>query len=265
MHAATVDHGLRSESAEEARFAARICADRDIPHDIIPVEVAEGNLQAEARRARYAALAEWAEQAGLAAVLTAHHADDQAETLLMRLNRGSGVFGLAGVRVRGIIPGSDIPVLRPLLGWRKAELEKIVADAGIVPVRDPSNNDSRFDRARIRKALAEADWLDAPAIAASAANLADAAEAVDWAARREWEECVEEKGEAFLYCPSAPFAVQLRVLTRLVGRLGGEPRERALARIVRDLAVGESANIAGALLERTRDGWRVTKEPPRSA
>jgi tRNA(Ile)-lysidine synthase len=93
------------------------------------------------------------EREGLDALATAHHADDQAETLLARLNRGSGVAGLAGVRARGIVPGTRLPLIRPLLGWRRADLGEVVAAAGLTPVQDPSNSDDRFDRARIRKAL----------------------------------------------------------------------------------------------------------------
>ncbi|MEQ1639906.1 MAG: tRNA lysidine(34) synthetase TilS, partial [Novosphingobium sp.] len=170
--AATVDHGLRAESAAEAGFVADVCARLGVPHAILQVELAKGNVQAEARAARYAALAGWIAAAGLAALATAHHADDQAETLLLRLNRGSGVAGLAGVRAKGLIPGTRLPLLRPVLGWRRAELAKLVA--GLDAVQDPSNTDDRFDRARLRKALAGVDWLDASALAQSAAHLADA-------------------------------------------------------------------------------------------
>ena len=101
MEAATVDHGLRPDAADEAAEVARVCAMLGVPHATLAVTVPEGNVQNEARTARYAALAEWMARQGLAALLTAHHADDQAETLLLRLNRASGVAGLAGVREGG--------------------------------------------------------------------------------------------------------------------------------------------------------------------
>src|SRR5690606_21301927 len=208
---ATVNHGLRPEAAQECELVARHCKARGLPCTILEVQVAPGNVQERAREARYAALAEWARGRGLGAVATAHHADDQAETLLMRLNRGSGVAGLAGVRERGLVPGGELPLIRPLLGFRRGELRKVVDRAGLVSALDPSNADNRFDRARIRKALTTSDWIDPQALAASAAHLAAADEALDWAAAREWDERVTVTSEAIRYRPVAPRAVAMRV------------------------------------------------------
>ena len=141
-------------------MVAELCAAYGIPHRILPVRLARGNLHDKARAARYAAMAKWMQERGLAALATAHHADDQAETFLMRLNRGSGVPGLAGVRARGTVPGTQLALLRPLLGWRREELAGIVARSGLEPAQDPSNDDPKYDRARIREALKTADWSD---------------------------------------------------------------------------------------------------------
>lgn len=257
--AATVDHGLREEAAAEAAMVSRLCRTLEVPHAVLTVEVAGGNLQDRARSARYAALEEWASGAGLGAIATAHHADDQAETLVMRLNRGSGVAGLAGVRARGTVPGSDRPLIRPLLRWRRSELEEVCRSAGIEPVRDPSNADDRFDRVRIRKALTEAGWIDPAAWAASAAHLADADQAIDWAAEHEWNTCVEHSGASLRYTPSAPRAVRLRVLARAVRDLGGNPRGGELARL--DAAGG--GTLAGVLARREGSTWVLAKESAR--
>ena len=262
--AATVDHGLRSASAGEAAMVARACAGLGIPHAIVAVAVGPGNVQAQARVARYAALADWAAAAGLAALATAHHADDQAETLLLRLNRGSGVAGLAGVRARGLVPGTQLPLLRPLLGFRRADLAEVVTAAGFEPVSDPSNFDDQFDRARLRKALAGADWLDVSALAASAAHLADADAALAWAAQREWTECVRPAPLGLTYRPQAPRAVALRVLARIVRELDGEePRGSAVARLFDRLLARDTASIGNLVARATLDGWSFTKAPQR--
>jgi tRNA(Ile)-lysidine synthase len=264
VSAATVDHGLRAESPDEAAMVARLCAGLDIPHATLKVSLDPGNLQSQARAARYAALAGWVEAEGLAALLTAHHADDQAETLLLRLGRGSGVAGLAGVRAKGQVPGTRLPLLRPLLGWRRSELGEMIDAAGWHAAQDPSNTDDRFDRARIRKAIAGADWLDVPALALSAANLADADAALDWAAAREWKECVVKAPMGLTYRPQAPRAVALRVISRIVRELDGEDaRGSAVARLFESLLARQPASIGGLVARVTHEGWSFAKAPTR--
>ncbi len=264
IEAATVDHGLRPASVQEAADVAALCLRLSVPHEVLTVEVAAGNVQAQARHARYAALAGWIERRSLGALATGHHADDQAETLLLRLTRASGAAGLAGTRARGLVPDTAVPLLRPLLGWRRAELAGVVIQAGVVPVQDPSNEDDRYDRARLRKALASADWLDVPAIAESASHLADADAALDWAARREWRESVSRSGLGLVYRPQAPRAVALRVLTRIVVELGGEePRGGAIARLFDTLVAKRPASIGDLVVRPTPEGWSFTRAPKR--
>ena len=245
-------------------MVGRVCAGLGVPHAVLAVQLAAGNLQAEARTARYTALAEWARGAGLAALATAHHADDQAETVLLRLNRGSGAAGLAGVRARGLVPGSSIPLLRPLLDYRRAELAVVVEAAGIEPAQDPSNENDRFDRARLRKKLSAADWLDVPALATSAAHLADADAALEWTAQREWSECVILAPMGMIYRPQAPKAVALRVLARIVRELDGKnPRGSAVARLFDSLLARETASIGNLVARATSEGWIFTKAAQR--
>src|SRR5918996_1752118 len=121
IEAATVDHGFRPEARDEAATVAGICGKLGVPHTIL---TARGNdvpttaIQERARRERYRLLGYWAEERGLGGLATAHHADDQAETLLMRLSRGSGVGGLGGTRRKRAL-SEDVLLLRPLLSWRK--------------------------------------------------------------------------------------------------------------------------------------------------
>jgi tRNA(Ile)-lysidine synthase len=263
---ASVDHGLREGSAGEAAEVARVCAVRGIPHETLNVTVAAaGNLQANARDARYHALASWLRRRGLGVLATGHHADDQAETLLMRLARGAGVRGLAAMRAVSPLPGSpDLALVRPLLGWRRAELAGVVAAAGLAAAQDPSNRAERFERVRMRRALGAADWLDPAALAASAANLADADDALEWAARREWADGVEQAIAMWTYRPSAPRAVRLRVLERIVAEHGGGvPRGSDLVRWLEALEQGGAATLAGVKGDGRRLPWRFTAAPAR--
>jgi tRNA(Ile)-lysidine synthase len=263
--AATVDHGLRPENAQEAAAVARLCAELGVRHATLPVRLDAGNVQSAARRARYAALAEWAQDRDLAAVATAHHADDQAETLIMRLNRASGVAGLAGVRSRGSIPGTPIGLIRPLLAWRRTELGAIVAHAQVGAAQDPSNADDRFDRARLRKALAGADWLDVPAIAESAAHLADADAALAWSAELEFGARVKRDPFGMTYRPFAPKAIALRVVARIVTELDEAPRGRAIARLFDALVAGQPASIGALVVRPNAGGWSFARAPARKA
>ncbi|MBA3512260.1 tRNA lysidine(34) synthetase TilS, partial [Sphingomonas sp.] len=215
VEAATVDHALRPESRAEAETVAALCERIGVPHDILTVEWRQApgrNLQARAREARYETLGDWAVRRGLLAVATAHHLDDQAETLLMRLARGAGVGGLGATRAsRPLVKG--VRLVRPLLGWRKAELAALVASAGVKPVDDPSNRDSRHDRVRMREWLKRADWANPERLAASAAWLNEADEALDWALAPLAEERVTREGADLVVDPSGiPRELQRRLL-----------------------------------------------------
>ena len=268
--AATVDHGLRAESAGEAAWVARLCAERGIEHALLAAPLPDragrtANLSARARALRYRLLADHATRTGAARIATAHHADDQAETLVMRLNRGAGIAGLAGIRARS---GA---VVRPLLGWRRAELAAIVADAGIAAIDDPSNADDRFDRARLRKALAGADWLDIERAAASAGALADAEEAIGWAVDRlETERVTQGGGTLMLATDGLPFEFRRRLAARCIARLDpdADPRGASLVRAIRALESGERAMLGDVFMAPNRasdggDTWHFRPAPPR--
>lgn len=266
VEAATVDHGLRPESVQEAANVAEVCAGLDIPHTILRVQVAPGaSLQAQARRARYAALAEWAEACGLSAVLTAHQADDQAETLLMRLARGAGLAGLAGVRpVRPLVSGSQVRLVRPLLTWRKDELVEIVQAAGVISVEDPSNSDPRHDRTRARSFLAAQDWLEPSRLAATASHLAEAEEALAFAAGQLFtERHREEGGVSHLTAADLPRELQRRLLLLALAKLGVQsPRGPDIERALTTLLEGGTCTLGGVKLEGS-DPWLLSRAAPR--
>lgn len=265
--AATVDHRLRLESRDEARMVARLCEKLRIRHAILDVDVADdpAGVQAAARAARYAALARFAQDEGATFLATAHHLDDQAETLLMRLARGSGVAGLSGVRrSRPLDEAAAITLIRPLLEWRKSELEEIVADARLRPVRDPSNHNPRFDRTRARELLAHG-WPKPERLAAVADRLADAEEALAWSTRAFAADrlCVEDES-ATLDNGGLPHEYRRRLLLAVFARLvpGVVPRGESLDHLIDALDKGEIATLGG-LRAHPGPPWRFTHEGPR--
>jgi len=270
VEAATIDHRFREESRGEAEMVADLCARLGVPHAILTArweDLPESAIQERARKERYRLLAYWAEERRLGALATAHHAEDQAETLLMRLARGSGVKGLAAMRRKAVTPGAHLRLARPLLAWRRAELEQVCVEAGVVPARDPSNVDERFERVRVRRVLHDSD-IDAAAIARSAANLAAADDALDWAATMEWKSRVAERHGAYSYSPDdAPAEVVRRVIGRALRKLGTEGdrdlRGPELDRLLATLRDGGTATLRGVLCRGGRE-WRFTRAPARN-
>jgi len=272
IEAATVDHALREGSAAEAERVGEICQHLGVPHTVLRVEwdvPPSSAIQELAREVRYGALAGWMGERSIDAVGAGHHLDDQAETFIMRLNRGAGVRGLSGMRPLAAVPGNPaLQLLRPLLSWKRAELEQVCADAGLDPIDDPSNIDERYERVRIRKALRDADWLDRDALARSAANLAEADDAIEWAAALEWTRFAEVLSDAITYRPSnAPDEILRRIVARAVGELGteGSPDElrgSELHRLLSTIQAGETATLRGV---RCQGGtlWRFTPAPRR--
>ncbi len=166
-----VDHGLRPESAGEARQVARWLGARGISHRTLawrhPAGIPGSALQAEARRARYRLLAGWCRARGVLHLALAHHAGDQAETVLMRLARGAGLDGLAGMSA--IAARDGVRLIRPLLLTDPRRLRAGLQAAGQDWIEDPSNRDERFERVRWRRLIG----AEAPlAIALAAAEIA---------------------------------------------------------------------------------------------
>ncbi|MHA6334620.1 tRNA lysidine(34) synthetase TilS [Qipengyuania sp. CAU 1752] len=260
---ACVDHGLRPEAAAECAFVAKICARLDIPCTTLSIELGEGNTLDQARKARYAALRDWALERDIGAVATGHQLDDQVETFFMRLARGSGLHGLAGIRASSFLAGPDIRYLRPLLGFRRAELEQVVAEAGIDPVRDPSNENEAFDRIRLRKRLAEFDLVSHEAIAATVANLGDAEDAIAWACRKDQEENLSGDREEVRYRFGSPRLIAGLAVMRAVSQVGRTTMLGPAMDMTDSLMQGEQVNLAGVLATIEGEEWVFRSEPPR--
>jgi len=262
----TVDHGLREASAVEAAQVARWAQAWDLEHLTLSWAGRDqpGNLQAEARRARYALMGEAMAARGISVLATGHTRDDQAETFLIRLARGSGLAGLSGMKKRAPFPvrgRSASLIVRPLLDVSHASLVATLRERSQPWIEDPSNANPRFLRARIRAATPhlEALGLTPPRLSATAAHLARANEAVDRAVRALAHDAVAFTpwGYALLQpqaLSAAPAEVTLRLAARIIATVSGEPytpRFEALSALVDWL--GAPAPASG----RTLGGCRV--------
>jgi tRNA(Ile)-lysidine synthase len=178
-----VDHGLRPEAAAELDLARALAARLDVPFDVTRVDVSPGpNLQARARAARLAALAVAATRASARLVATGHTADDRAETFLLRLLRGAGPRGLAVLPPRAPFPaelagGADLELVRPLLRARRRDVLAHLERHRVAFAEDPSNLNTRFTRARVRRELVPLLEDLSPRIVENLGSLADMLEA----------------------------------------------------------------------------------------
>jgi len=291
---ATVDHGLRPESADEAAMVGGYCAERGVRHAALRIAAppeAGDNIQAWAREERYALLRRWAVESGAASLATAHHADDQAETFLMRAARGSGLSGLAAVRRRQDIEVTmsarfdDLPegaglslslsplaLVRPLLGWRHHELVALAVAAGVPFVDDPSNTDDRFDRTRFRRLLAEADWIDPVQIGRSAACLAEADADLRAISQWLWKERAlpSTDFEARLDVAGLPRGMRrylarmaIDYLVLMLGLNGRWSNAVNIESLLDSLEAGKAATQAGIMASASGDVWHFREAPPR--
>ncbi len=275
---ATVDHGLRPDSRAEAAQVGDWARALGFDHHLLAWTGGKPTtrIQERARAARYALLAECARETGARAVVTAHHADDQAETILFRLTRGSGVAGLAGMAPIGRL--GELPLLRPLLGLTKAELVAVCETAGQPYVTDPSNANDLYARVRLRRlvpALAElgldrAALLRLGARAARAdAALVESAEALRAGARRDIGPDESRFDGAALR--EAPPELLQRLLATEIGRLAPvatvrlDRLERASARLSTSLKNGETLRLtlADLSIEAGPRGLMLRRAPPR--
>lgn len=285
LHAVTVDHGLRPEAAAEAAFVASLCEGLGIDHTTLGWEGIKPftGIAEAARRARYDLIGEFAIAIGSDLILTAHTADDQAETVFMRLLRetqaGSGRAdaewsrepvsigrGMAGMS-RVALLSDGLTLGRPLLGLRRAELRAYLASVPQSWVEDPTNEDVTFERVRVRKALAGNPQLRSDLVAFSAAMGRMRALMARDAARLLYETVQVTPGPVLLFEPEGPaprpvMLFALQVLIALAG--GGEylaPRSRVEPVLDWPGQPGPAkATIGGAIVEKTESGYRFYRE-----
>lgn len=278
VSAVTVDHGLRPESAAEAAAVGALCAARGIAHDTLVWAdgPGPGNLQARARQARRRLIAGWARGRGIGDVALAHTLDDQAETVVLRLARGSGVDGLAAMAP--VAEAEGVRWHRPLLGTGRATLRAWLRGEGVPWSDDPSNADPRFDRVRVRAAMPALAGLGLGArrLAATARAMGRARVALEHGTRALARTCLLDGGAGDLLLDpaalaGAPEELRLRLLAAALGWVSGEVYRPRLVRLEAALAaveagrVGHGLTLHGCVL-RARGG-RVTirREPARVA
>ncbi|MHA1114293.1 MAG: tRNA lysidine(34) synthetase TilS [Alphaproteobacteria bacterium] len=273
--ALTVDHGLRPESAAEARAVGRRLRARGIAHRILAWEgdKPRSGVQAAARDARYALLGEYCRRRSILHILLAHHREDQAETVLMRLGRGSGPDGLAAMAP--VVERPDWRLLRPFLNISRVRLRATLTVRAADWIEDPSNQDTAYARVRLRRLMPDLarEGLTAEGLAGSAGRLGALRADREASSARLLARAVEIRPEGFAILDraiwrEAPPEIAAHALTRLILAVGGgayPPRGARRARLggVLRAPVFDSGRTLGGcrFLPRGKNGVLICREP----
>lgn len=258
----TVDHGLREDSAGAARKVAKAAKIRKLSAHVLTWKGAKpkADIENAARLARYRLMGEWCAEHKVRTLYVAHNLEDQAETFLLRLARGSGVDGLSAMRAIAPypIPGfAGLALVRPLLGFRRDELRKFLKTGGEKWAKDPMNEDPRFARARFRALLPALEdvGLSADRIAGAAGHLARARETLDSLSGALIARYVQPHGRNVLASSAAlaaaPPELALRALAELLRQVSGadyRPRFQSLESLlgaIRDGRLGAGRTLHG--------------------
>ena len=264
-HVVTVDHGLRADSSQDARKVARWAKALGLKPQTLRWKGPHpaSDLEAAARDARYRLMGDWARKKGIAALYVAHTLDDQAETFLLRLMRGSGLDGLSAMRALASFPLADfaeLRVVRPLLGFERKQVRAHLRARGSKWLEDSMNEDQRFARVRLREAwpALEAAGLTTQRLAAAASHLARAREALESVTEAVIVRAVRPSSDGIkvdrLALVSAPREIGLRTLARLLMAVSGQtyrPRFERLERLydrIAASAIGGGCTLHGCRL-----------------
>jgi len=251
LHALSVDHGLRRESAAEAAQVGQWLGQRGIAHHILQWregQERDSAVQARARAARYRLMADWSKAHATRHLLVAHHMEDQAETVLMRLSKGSGLMGLAGMAPSHETEG--VTVLRPLLKTSKARLRVTLQTVGQDWIEDPSNRNPVFERVRTRGVLdyLQGDGVTAERLAGVARSCRQVRHVLERAASAVVAQVLDEGQGLKLSAAAfnaAPRPVREVALMQLLARVGGRDYPPAQAKRNRLLDWMEGASQLG--------------------
>nr|WP_272492195.1 tRNA lysidine(34) synthetase TilS [Octadecabacter algicola] len=267
--AATVDHGLRAEAADEAAFVGAFCADHQIPHSILKWDgtKAVGNVQAAARDARYQLLSDWAWENGAEAIALGHTANDVAETFLMRLGRKAGLDGLAAMPPVFSLHRSQF--VRPLWQQSREELRNYLQRHDVPWIDDPSNEDLTQTRPKARKILTALEPLgiDVEGLKSTAAALASAKSAVQSYTCNEARRLVTaDRGDVLIQTRSHPPVhpdVERRLRLAAVRYINGKgyaPRESALINLDVALTTQARHTVGGCIVCKEEGALRFARE-----
>jgi tRNA(Ile)-lysidine synthase len=274
----SLDHGLRAEAAEEVAMVLRVAAELGIAaralHWTGPKP--QAGLQEAARTARYSLIGQAMAAEGIGVLLTAHHQQDQAETVLMRMAHGSGIEGLRGMAAWSEVEG--VRLFRPLLDVHPAGLRRLVLDAELIPAQDPSNADPHYERVRWRQAMPMlADLgLDAAALALFAERMAEADAAIGQMADGCFSELVRLDGFGSASIGLAAFmglspAISTRLLSRVLNIVGGRQKPRALGQVeklrqsISEQSLPKATTVLGCVVRLKDDDIAIAREPGRVA
>lgn len=264
--AVTVNHGLRPEASEEAALVSKRCADWGVPHHVLhwsrPTQ--SGNLHDQARRGRYALMADWARSEDIPVIALGHTRDDQAETFMMRLARGAGVDGLSAMRRDWSQNG--ISFARPLLECRREALRDHLRAQNVTWVEDRANSDPAFERSRVRAAL-PALGISIETLADVAARMSQAKEALhsvtlDVArriARTEMGDVLIEAG-AFKELPQDIARRLLLMSMQWISGAEYPPRGNAMTALYEDVLAARNATLQGCDISLSKGIIRLTRE-----
>ena len=272
VEAVTVDHGLRPEARDEAAMVEAFCSAHGASHSVLHWDGWDGrhNLQAQARKARYELIADWATRSELDCVALGHTRDDVAETFLMRLSRAAGVDGLAAMEQR--FDRFGVTWIRPLLRLRRGDLRDYLKACGISWAEDASNEDERFDRVKARKILAALEPLgiDAESLGQTSDHLHAARRALQHYTCQEAEQRIvlEDRGDLILTfdaSDSIPDEIMRRLLVAGIQWVSGAhypPRNASVNELDAAIARVGSHTLGGCVvsLDERNNRIRIARE-----
>lgn len=270
LHAVTVDHALRAESAQEAAGVAQTCAGLGVPHQVLVWDhgTIAGNLMDAARRARYGLMADWAVGQGISHIVLGHTADDQAETFLMGLARKAGIDGLVGMQTHWDQGG--VRFVRPFLATTREALRDVLNGLGVRWIDDPSNENDKYTRVKARRALTALKPLGITVgtLADVMANLGRAQAALGTATRNAAARlCTTQAGEVILdrrEWNQTGQEEQRRLLIaalRWISGAGYTPRGSGVLRVMVAIEHGRDTTFAGCRIRMSGAAFRVVREP----